>query len=54
MKKLHTDGRVNAVPASPGGCDYPYLGMGGGLSARILILLQTLCVHLVVKQEAVS
>ena len=33
-----------------GGCDYPKVGMCGGLLAQILILLQTLFVHLVVRQ----
>ena len=49
-KKLHTDWQVHAVPAFLGGCDYPNLGMCGGLVARILFLLQTPFVHLVVKQ----
>ena len=35
------------VPASLGGCDYPKVGMWGGLLAQILILLQTLFGHLV-------
>ena len=38
------------MPASPGGCDYPNLGMCGSLLARILILLQNTLVHLIVKQ----
>ena len=53
MKKLHIDGPVKVVPAFPGGeggRDYPNVGMCRGLSARILILLQTPFVHLVVKQ----
>ena len=32
------------------GCGYPNLGMCGGLLAQILSLLQTLFVHLVVRQ----
>ena len=38
------------MPAFPGGGDYPDLGMCGGLSAPILILLQTPFVHVVIKQ----
>ena len=38
------------MPASPGGCDYPNLGMCQGLLAQILVLLQTPFIHLVVKQ----
>ena len=41
---------MNVVPASPGACDHVNVGVCGGLSARILILLQTPFVHLVVKQ----
>ena len=51
VKMLHIDWRVKVVPACPSGeHDYPDVGMCGGLSAWILILLQTLFVHLVVKQ----
>ena len=46
-KKLHIDYPVNVVPAFLGECDYPNLGMCGGLLARILILRRTPFVHLV-------
>ena len=38
------------VPAFLGECDYLNLGICGGLLTRIPILLQTLFVHLVIKQ----
>ena len=46
-KTLHIDYLVNVVPAFLGECDYPNLGMCGGLLARILILRRTPFVHLV-------
>ena len=54
MKKLHIDWQVKVIPAfgesrEREGHDYPNLGICEGLLAQILILLQNLFVHLVVK-----
>ena len=47
VRELHIHWWVQMVPASPRECDYPNVDMCGGLFPRILILLQTIFVHLV-------